>query len=62
MKYGKVINDITYSPSNDYSEVEEVRGYINSYYGIKEGAFPQLKTCAGYICSSGGTIAKTIKS
>ncbi len=47
MKRTKIEGDVTYNPSVDYSEVEEITGGLDCYGADTRAAFPRLSTVGG---------------
>ena len=56
MKYKKTIKDsVKYNPQDDYSEVEEITGYLNCRGADTKAAFSKLTTVGGYLYCEGYT-------
>ena len=54
MKYAKVITgDVFFNKSDDYSDVEEIKGYLYCSGADTKAAFPKLTTIGGYLDCSG---------
>ena len=57
MKHGKVINgDVTFNAADDYSEVEEIKGYLDAR-GKTSATFDKLTTIGGSLDARGCTSA-----
>ena len=45
----KIEGDVTYNPSVDYSEVEEITGYLDCRGADTKASFPKLSTVGGWL-------------
>ena len=54
MKYGKIVKgDINYNPADDYTEVEEIGGWLDVRGVDTKSAFPKLTTIGSWLDVSG---------
>ena len=54
MKYGKIVtSDIRYNPAVDYTEVEEIAGWLDVRGADTRKAFPKLTTIGAWLCANG---------
>ena len=54
MKYGKfVTTNLAYNPADDYTDVEEIGGWLDVRNAVTRTAFPNLKTIGGWLCVCG---------
>ncbi|MCK9325665.1 MAG: hypothetical protein M0P69_09230 [Bacteroidales bacterium] len=59
MKYGKIVDgDITYNPADDYTELEEIGGWLDVQGADARKAFPKLKTIGGWLYTHGADTRK----
>ena len=59
MKYGKIVEgDIIYNPADDYTEVEEIAGWLDVHGADARKAFPKLKTIGGSLDVRGADTRK----